>query len=100
VPDWAIAIAIQIPLVAVVAWAFTNGKVHSHAEIERHEADHRSELASLGQQVSDWRALYDQERADRIAVSERLATVIEGIKDIVDGVDELTKEVIRVSRRT
>lgn len=101
-PEVIAALILQIPLVAVVAWAFTTGKVHSHAELQRREADHQAELKRrsdiLGAQISDWRGLHSQERVDRIAADARLTIATSELKEVTARVEELTKEVIRSAR--
>lgn len=98
-PDWLVGVVMQIPLVAAVTYAFLRGLVHSHAELERREAEHQAELNrrtdTLSNQINDWRTLYSQERADRIAADTRLAAAVAEIKDAASRVEELTKEVIR-----
>lgn len=101
-PEIWIAIALQIPLVAVVAWAFTTGRVHSDAELKRREKDHQAELGrrtdTMRAQVEDWRTLYQQERSDRLRSDERLSTATGELKEVTARVEELTKEVIRNGR--
>ena len=101
-PEILIAIVVQIPLVAVVAWAFTTGKVHSPAEMKRREKEHAAELerrsATLMAQTEDWRRLYAQERADRLEADHRLSTATGELKEVTARVEELTKEVIRSGR--
>lgn len=101
-PDWALPVILQIPLVAVVAWAFVTGAVHSDNELRRRELEHDAELKrrsdTLNAQIKDWRDLYNQERMDRIAADARLAVAVSEIKDATARVEDLTKEVIRVSR--
>lgn len=103
-PDWLVGVVLQIPLVAAVTYAFLRGLVHSHAELERREAEHQAELVrrstTLAAQIEDWRSLYNQERADRIAADARLAAAVSEIKDAAARVDELTKEVIRHGPRS
>ena len=98
-PPWLLPIIFQIPLVVVVTWAFTRGWVHSDSEMNRIESDHAAELKRRDTdhqtQIAEWRRLYDQERTDRLAANERLAHAVDSIKDVVSGVDELTREVIR-----
>lgn len=97
-----LGLVFQMPLVAVVAWAFLTGRVHSPAEMTRREEEHRAELQrrtdTLTAQVSDWRRLYDQERADRIEADRRLTTATGELRDVTGRVEELTKEVIRGGR--
>ena len=101
-PEWTLPVIMQIPLVAVVAWAFVTGAVHSDNELKRREAEHEAELKrrhdTLSAQIQDWRTLYDQERKDRIAADARLAVAVSEIKDATARIEDLTKEVIRVSR--
>jgi len=81
-PDWVPpALVLQLPLVGVVAYAFVSRRVRSSGEVE------------------DWQKLYQQERADRIAAELRLAAATGEIKDVVAGVAELTKEVVRHAPR-
>lgn len=97
-----IGIAVQIPLVAVVAWAFVSGQVHSDAELKRREKEHQAELQrrhdTLTGQINDWRTLHNQERADRIEADRRLTIATGELKEVTSRVEELTKEVIRGSR--
>jgi hypothetical protein len=101
-PEWVVPILFQIPLVAVVAWAFVTGAVHSDNELKRRESDHDAEMkrrvGSFQEQIADWRTLYQQERVDRLAADARLVIAVAEIKDATDRVEDLTKEVIRVSR--
>lgn len=90
-PDVIVALVLQFPLVAVVAWAFVTGKVHSPAEMARVVKD-------LMAQIGDWRALYQQERSDRIEADRRLTAATSELKEVTTRVEELTKEVIRGSR--
>ena len=62
---------------AVVTYGFLTRRVRSRGEVE------------------DWQKLYHQERTDRIAAEERLASVTVEIREVTAGVAELTKEVIR-----
>lgn len=80
-PDWLLSLATQIPLVAAVAYGFLSRRARTAGEVE------------------DWQKLYHQERADRIAANDRLATAIGEIQEVVRGVEELTKEVIRSAPR-
>jgi len=81
-PDWIPpALLLQLPLVAVVAYAFVSGRVRRAGE------------------VIDWQTLYQQERSDRIAAEARLAAATSEIKEVVAGVQELTKEVVRNAPR-
>ena len=97
-----VALAVQIPLVAVVAWAFTTGKVHSPAEMKRREEEHAAELVrrsnTLTSQIDDWRGLYLQERKDRIEADRRLSSATAELKEVTTRVEDLTKEVIRSGR--
>lgn len=101
-PEVVMALVLQLPLVAVVTWAFLTGKVHSSSELQRREREHDAELRrrtdTLTVQVNDWRALYTQERSDRIEADRRLTTAISEIKDAAARVEDLTKEVIRGGR--
>lgn len=98
-PEWLVPLVLQIPLVAVVAWAFVTGKVHSDAELRRREAEHDAELKrrhdTLTMQINDWRTLYQQERTDRLEADKRLAVAVSEIRDGTARIEELTKEVIR-----
>jgi len=101
-PEVLIGLAVQVPLVAVVAWAFVTGKVHSDAELKRRESDHDAELKrrheTLTGQITDWRLLYNQERSDRIEADRRLTIATSELKEVTTRVEELTKEVIRSGR--
>lgn len=101
-PEVIMGLVLQLPLVAVVAWAFLTGKVHSSAELERREREHDAEMRRRGDtmtaQINDWRALYNQERADRIEADRRLTTATGELKEVTARVEELTKEVIRGGR--
>lgn len=101
-PEVVMALVLQLPLVAVVTWAFLTGKVHSSAELTRREKEHAAELQrrsdSLSMQITDWRTLYNQERADRIEADRRLTTATGELKEVTTRVEELTKEVIRGGR--
>lgn len=96
------ALVLQLPLVAMVTWAFVTGKVHSGAELKRREVEHDAELRrrsdTLVSQINDWRALYHQERSDRIESDRRLTVATGELKEVTTRVEELTKEVIRGSR--
>lgn len=81
-PDWLPPLIAQLPLVAAVAYGFITGRVRRASEVE------------------DWQKLYTQERLDRAAAEQRLATVTSEITQIVAGVQELTKEVIRNAPRS
>src|SRR5688500_10312609 len=102
-PEVLIGLAVQVPLVAVVTWAFVTGKVHSAAELRRRENEHAAELKrrhdTLTGQINDWRALYNQERADRIEADRRLTTATGELKEVTARVEDLTKEVIRGGRK-
>ena len=89
-PPW--ALALQIPLVIAVAWYFDREHRKQQAE---HQAELKRRTDTLTSQINDWRTLYSQERADRLAADARLASAVREIKDAADRVDELTKEVIR-----
>jgi len=80
-PEWAVPVLSQLPLVAVVAYGFLTRRVRSAGE------------------VADWQALYRQERSDRLAAEARLAAATSEIKEVVAGVQELTKEVVRNAPR-
>lgn len=101
-PSVIVAVVLQLPLVAVVTWAFLTGKVHSNAELERREHEHAAELQrrndTLMAQINDWRTLHNQERADRIEADRRLTAATGELKEVTGRVEELTKEVIRGSR--
>lgn len=102
-PEWLGPLVAQLPLVAAVAWAFVTGRVHSKAELERREQEHLDELRrqkiDSDGQVADWKRLYEQERGDRIEAHQKLAAAIDSIGKIVDGVEDLTREVIRNAGR-
>ena len=87
-PEILFAIAAQIPLVAVVAWAFTTGRVHSDAEVKNWHA-----------RANEWKQLYEQERRDRIDAVVRLSAATASVKEVTAGVEDLTREVIRASSR-
>jgi hypothetical protein len=80
-PEWALPVVTQLPLVAVVAYGFLTGRVRRSGEVD------------------DWQRLYRQEREDRIAAENRLAVATAEIKEVVAGVAELTKEVVRNAPR-
>lgn len=81
-PDWVPpALVLQLPLVAVVAYGFISGQVRRAGE------------------VVDWQKLYHQERADRLAAEARVAIATAEIKEVIAGVAELTKEVVRHAPR-
>jgi len=99
-PSWVLpSIIAQIPLVAVVVYGYSKGWVHSDAEVNRIKTDHVAEIKRRdlehANQIADWKRLYEQERNDRLAANDRLAHAISTIKDVVSGIDELTREVIR-----
>lgn len=99
VPDWVVGLVVQLPLVSAVTWAFLTGKVHSDAELRRVQDDHQAELKrrtdTLGTQVADWKRLYEQERADRVEANQRLSTAAETIRQVMNNVEDLTREMIR-----
>ena len=82
------AVALQIPLVAAVTFAFLSGSIHTDAELKRRELDHTKAL-------TDWKNLYERERTDRMEAAKRLAEGTETIRDVMARVDDLTREVIR-----
>ncbi len=86
-PDWAMAVVLQIPLVSVVAWAFVSGKIHTDAELKRRESE-----------IAEWKTLFERERIDRNEAAKRLADGTEAIRDVMDKVEGLTREVIRNGR--
>ncbi len=90
-PDWAMGVVLQIPLVSAVAWAFVSGKIHTDAELKRREAENAQALA-------EWKTLFERERSDRNEAAKRLAEGTEAIRDVMDKVESLTREVIRNGR--
>ena len=88
-PDWAIAaLVVQMPLVAVVAWAFLSGAVHTDAEI-------KGALERKDQQIAEWKALHEQERRERLEAQRQMAETTDEIRGVLDALNDLTKEVIR-----
>ena len=102
-PEWGTALALQIPLVAAVTYAFLSGAIHTRAELDRREKEHEAELArrssTLEARAQDWRDLYEKEREDRIDAAQRLAAATDTIRAVIEKVDDLTREVIRNGSR-
>lgn len=102
-PEIIAGLILQLPIVAVITYAFVSGKVRRSGEVTDLEARHEHEVEQLQarhtRELDYLEARRSEEREGRIAAERRVSELTERWDRAIDLLSGVEKELIRSGRR-
>lgn len=91
-PEWALPVLFQIPLVVGVAIYFDRREKKLAGE---HQAELERRTATLNARTEEWKGLHESERRERQEAQRQLAATTAEVRGVLDALQDLTTEVVR-----